>query len=244
MALIPAGSFLMGGQSCIHWNATSGKAICDKYNPGEDYPPHTVTLDSFSIDIYEVTNAQYAECVAVGQCRPPDVEFRASKNANLPVTQVTWYDAQAYCTWRGARLPTEAEWEKAARGGLEAKWYPWGDDKPVCEPGAAYGAQSHDCWPNEVLAVGSFGSNGYGLYDTSGNVSEWVNDWYQNDYYTVSPGSNPQGPETGAMKVHRGGSYWDDADTWNIDNLGPAYRGTRDPGDAFFETGFRCALGP
>jgi formylglycine-generating enzyme required for sulfatase activity len=211
MVLIPAGSFQMGGMWC---SITSGGTCLEK-KPDEKNPPHTVTLDAYTIDQYEVTNAQYAECVAARQCRPPDFDnfnhgeayYGARAYANYPMTLVTWYDAEAYCTWRGARLPSEAEWEKAARGGLELKFYPWGDEEPDCILGAVNGAQSEKCHPGDTLHVGSFAANGYGLFDMAGNVSEWVNDWFQEDYYTVSPSVNPPGPETGATKVIRGGSF-------------------------------------
>lgn len=221
LACIPAGEFRMGS------------------NENDDESPvHTVYLDAFWMNQTEVTNAMYAQCVDAGKCNlPSDTgRFYDSGYQDHPVVYMSWHDAQAYCKWRGARLPTEAEWEKAARGGLEGKTYPWGDETPVCTSGAINGAQYRSC-DGQTVAVGSFAANGYGLYDMSGNVWEWVADWYDSGYYGSSPSSNPAGPEEGSSRVLRGGSWFDyDRD------LRLAYRsGMYFPNVSDNDNGFRCA---
>ena len=243
MALIPAGSFQMGGLKCM----LSSGGTCLSSEPGDDNPPHTVTLVAFKIDIYEVTYAQYAACEAAGMCRPLDSshtslsgDYGKSSYANHPITDVTWYDAVAYCTWRGGRLPSEAEWEKAARGGLQGMIYPWGDEKPVCTPGAENGAHTDNCQPSSTAAVGTYGSNAFGLFDMTGNVAEWMNDWYQSDYYAASPGSNPPGPESGETRVIRGGSF-ENVPSLQENNLSVFYRsGYTSPSTSLWDLGFRC----
>ncbi|MCJ7435290.1 MAG: formylglycine-generating enzyme family protein [Anaerolineales bacterium] len=243
MALIPAGSFQMGSE-----------------RTDDEKPIHTVTLNAFEMDVYEVTNARYAECVAAGPCQPPEMDtfgtrkdyYGRTQYPNHPVINVSWYDAQAYCEWRGARLPSEAEWEKAARGGLAGKLYSWGDDFPVCTPGAPNGAQSEYC-PSQsdmaqTMAVGNFVPNGYGLFDMIGNAAEWVNDWYESDYYSRSPDSNPMGPgtnPTGYMipKVVRGGAY-ESSSSYLAATLRVATRGQYIPEYGSLSIGFRCAASP
>jgi formylglycine-generating enzyme required for sulfatase activity/tRNA A-37 threonylcarbamoyl transferase component Bud32 len=195
MALIPAGEFEMGNE------------IVD----GEG-PVHTVYLDAYWIDKYEVTNTQYSLCVQSGECGPPNSnDFGNIIYDKHPVVSVNLYDVQAYCEWSGGRLPTEAEWEKAARGGLEGQLYPWGNQDPTCTFGAENGAQHRDCG-GQTVEVGSFAPNGYGLFDMAGNVWEWVSDWYHWEYYLVSPAENPRGPSSGAIHVLRGGSWHDSQD--------------------------------
>ncbi len=224
LALIPAGSFEMGSDTGFD----------------DEQPVHTVFLDDFYIDTYEVTNELYAACVDEGACPERNAsELRDSSFAQHPVQSVTWYDAQTYCEWRAAKLPTEAQWEKAARGGLTGLDHPWGNEAPICTVGALNGAQFGSC-NGQTVPVGSFSSNGYGLFDMAGNVWEWVADWYDESYYgSQSEWNNPGGPAAGEYKVLRGGS-------WNFseDYLRAADRDGNEPTFTFSGFGFRCSRSP
>jgi len=225
MALIPAGAFTMGGEK------ETALSECEKYFSGcalnewylNESPIHEVTLNAFTMDLYEVTNSKYKECVAAGSCTPPTRKSSSTRSAyydavefaEYPVIWVSWDQAQTYCEWRGARLPTEAEWEKAARG-TEARLYPWGETFESGE-GNFCDANCKEPWANQnfddgfadTSPVGSFanGVSPYGLYDMGGNVDEWVADWYGADYYATSPNLNPHGPESGFRHSMRGGSF-------------------------------------
>jgi formylglycine-generating enzyme required for sulfatase activity len=241
MMFVPAGEFLMGS------------AFADPKAGPDEKPRHTVFLDAFWIDRTEVTNARYVQFLnALGNhmgacagnvCAETKVEDRYSHILHQdgrygvepgfgehPATQVTWYGAQAYCTWAGARLPSEAEWEKAARS-IDARPYPWGGEAPDCSR-----AQYGDCGGATVPAGGrSAGASPYGVLDMAGNVWEWVADWYDPAYYGFSPAQNPRGPETGLRKVFRGGSW----------GYPPAFMRASDrarnrPTYAGFNVGFRC----
>jgi len=191
MALIPAGTFEMGDSN---WMERSR-------------PVHRVELDEFYMDLREVTNGQYRVFMEQTGHREPSYWNDTKYNqTNQPVVGVDWNDAVAYAKWAGKRLPTEAEWEYAARGGLVGKRYPWGDE--ISHDDANYSETvGKDKWDRQAAPVGSFEANGYGLYDMAGNVYEWCQDWYGENYYSSSPAKNPPGPGTGSYRVLRGGSW-------------------------------------
>lgn len=220
---IPAGEFEMGND----------------YGDTDERPVHTVYLDAFYMYQTEVTNAMYALCVEDGVCDPPDGTYYSDPAYNdHPVVNVSWYDSEDYCRWAGGRLPTEAEWEKAARGGLVGAVFPWGNSYPVCTPGAENGAQYNKC-DGPTVPVGSFAPNGYGLYDMAGNVWEWVGDWYDEDYYANSPYENPTGPTNSFYRVWRGGSWY-----FAVGYMSVAYRTFDSPDFSNIVLGFRCVISP
>lgn len=205
LKLVPAGEFVMGAEP------ETALAICEATSVGctlEDFldesPPHAVYLNSFWIYATEVTNAQYRICVEAGVCSlPAFLEFYdQALFADHPAVYVSWYQAEAYCDWAGGRLPTEAEWEKSARG-EDGRLFPWGD-----HPDCGY-ANLKGCTQGLTADVGTFpeGASPYGILDLAGNAAEWVADWYDPAYYAVSPPENPQGPAEGEMKAARGGSW-------------------------------------
>jgi formylglycine-generating enzyme required for sulfatase activity len=227
MRLVPAGEFTMGSEN--GWDDA-------------EKPPHQVYLDAFYMDIYEVTNAAYRACVSAGVCTPPKKTSSYARSSyygdsqydNYPVIYVDWYQAKAYCEWRGGSLPTEAQWEKAARG-TDGRTYPWGEGISCSQ--ANYWGQYGGC-VGDTTEVGRYesGKSPYGIYDLAGNVWEWVADWYDPNYYAHSPSSNPLGPSSGQYRVLRGGS-------WYIigSDVRSANRSNYAPGNILYNVGFRCA---
>ncbi|MFO0775410.1 MAG: formylglycine-generating enzyme family protein [Nitrospiraceae bacterium] len=233
MILIPAGSFPMG------------VPIGDRDGGRDEYPRHHVTLDDYYLDKYEVTNAQYIAFVQATNHRVPQHPKDDTRNLwqkglmpesikDQPVINVDWYDAEAYCKWAGKRLPTEAEWEKAARGGDDRR-FPWGNVEPTAKH-----LNYLQRWHGEktLMPVGSYeaGKSPFGVYDMAGNVWEWVNDWYDPTYYEKSPEKNPPGPETGAEKVLRSSGWAVEAPLVRVFT-----RVSSNPQIRNETTGFRCA---
>ncbi len=233
--LVPAGEFTMGSMGA------------DSTRSSDERPQHKVYLDAFLIDRTEVTNAMYAKCVAAGVCKAPS-DIRSSTRskyyddtqyANYPVINVSWDAAQVYCKWAGGRLPTEAEWEKAARGPStgsgDGHIYPWGDAPPDVQR-ANFANNVGDTTPVGAYAAGA---SPYGALDMAGNVWEWVADWYDETYYASASARNPPGPGSGQDRVLRGGSW--KHDQWAVR---AATRNRMGPGNVYYLVGFRCARSP
>ena len=231
MALIPAGSFEMG----------------DHLDGMSNAPVHTVTLDAFYMDVHEVTVGQFKQFVNQSGYdwwpdRPDNLNrwnevAKYSPGDDYPMVFVNWNDATAYAEWVGKRLPTEAEWEYAARGGLEGQRYPWGD-KLTGNDTNYFATGGRDQWQYSA-PVGSFEANSYGLYDMAGNVGEWCADWFGKDYYSNSPAKNPLGPETGSGRVLRGGGWSSVTDTgMRVDRRGFS----TPPNGRRNYYGFRCVI--
>jgi len=232
MVLVPAGIFKMG---CNKGVACEG-------------PAHVVDMDAFYVDKFEVTNAQYLACELDLHCnQPKNTRYYDNPNySSHPVVFIDWDMAANYCAWRGARLPTEAEWEKAARAsGTEMLAYPWGDRfngdlLNFCDINCTSSGKnrSYNDGYSDTAPVGSYegGKSPYGAYDMAGNVIEWVADWYDEDYYFSSPSNDPQGPEDGIYRVLRGGSWYN-----NSSYVRTFVRTSLSPTVAYNYVGFRCA---
>ena len=223
LAYVPAGEFVMGS------NLTFG-------------PEHKIYLDAFWVDQTEVTNKMYAQCVAKNKCDPPTkVEsythsdyYGNTKFNEYPVLYINWNMANGYCEWAGRRLPTEAEWEKSARG-TNTNTYPWGEESPNAN------LLNFNNNLRDTTEIGTYpnGASIYGALDMAGNVWEWVNDWYSETYYQDSPLSNPLGPDSGTYRVLRGGSWSN-----RVDDVRTTSRIKYDPMDTSNGIGFRCARSP
>jgi len=223
MVYVPEGAFTMGSNTL-----------------SDEKPVHTVYLDAYWIDQTEVTNAMYALCVQAGTCQPPDQTSSTMRNSyydnfqysDYPVIYVDWDQANCYCQWAEARLPTEAEWEKAARG-LNEWLYPWGNRIAECS------LSNYSGCVGDTTAVGKYpsGASPYGALDMAGNVWEWVADIYDSGYYAYSPSNNPQGATSGYFRILRGGSWINYAGIF----IRTANRGWYDSSRANDTIGFRCA---
>jgi formylglycine-generating enzyme required for sulfatase activity len=237
MVLVPAGEFLMGSDS---WS-------------GSERPAHVVYLDSYYIDQFEVSNQAFADFLnevgnqiegVAGKAHwveenDPDLQIQRIGDfwqvnpgrEDHPMNEVTWFGARAFCEWRTARLPSEAEWEKAARG-TDGRTYPWGETEPTCEmanfAGCNYDSVPVDSYPDWV--------GPYGTYNMAGNVHEWTHDWYDEAYYSNSPKENPTGPENGDYKIFRGASWFNG----NFQTR-TTYRYPKLPVLTYVANGFRCA---
>ena len=221
---IPAGEFKMGSDG----------------GSDNERPSHMVHLDEFWIDETEVTIHMYSLCVKAKVCKEPRNKssalyanyYGSPDFENYPVIHVDWNMAKTYCEWAGRRLPTEAEWEKAARG-EQSLIYPWGDEEPNAR------LLNFEDERRDVTAVGSYpnGASPYGVLDMAGNAWEWVADWYRETYYAHSPDANPLGPRSGQERVLKGGSWHDNSIVVRASN-----RAHRAPDDACVNCGFRCAV--
>ena len=225
MALVSAGEFTMGHE----W-----------FYASNEKPEHQIYLDAFYMDKYEVTNALYKDCIEAGGCTLPQNSSSNTRSSyydnsefnDYPVVYIDWSQSKAYCEWRGASLPTEAQWEKAARGADERS-YPWGEGLD-CDK-----ANYSHCKSGDTTPVGSYenGKSPYGIYDLSGNVWEWVADWYDSNYYANSPSTNPLGPASGQYRILRGGA------SGYYNYYGPTAYARNKYSQEFgsFNIGFRCA---
>lgn len=227
IVLVPGGEFIMGSDPAD-----------DPYFWGAEAPSHTVAINSFWIYRTEVTQRMYQVCDEQNACPAPVLindpiakQYGNPRFSEYPVVMITWQSALAYCQWAGGRLPTEAEWEKAARG--EDGWlFPWGND-----PDAKNRANFSSPGPE---AVGSYplGSSPYGVYDLAGNVLEWVNDFFESGYYQYSPLENPLGPLSGERKIIRGGAF----NHSTVDGLRTVARASLRSADTRVSVGFRCVI--
>ena len=218
MVQVPAGDFTMG---C---------GTTDTQCRADEEPSHVVTLSAFEIDRTEVTQDQYAACVGAQACGAPLCDWDCTKT-DFPAGCVEWAQAKAYCAWAGKRLPTEAEWEKAARG-TDGRLYPWGNDNPDCAHVNMASCGAHA----EPVGMLPAGASPYGALDMAGNVVEMVADWYDPGFYQVSPTDDPTGPATGTRYGGRGGGYKSEP-VWQRCSARDWY----DLTDESPPLGFRCA---
>lgn len=245
MVDIPAGEFQMGCNEAV-----------DDQCYEDEYPYHAVTLSAYQIGKYEVTVGEYQQCVTNGACNnngdythyytntdESSCNLGADGKGSHPMQCVTWYGAKAYCEWIGRRLPTEAEWEKAARG-IDGRIYPWGNEPIVSCDNAVIDDENAGgiggCGASGTMPVGSKpnGVSPYGAYDMVGSVWELVNDRYASDYYASSPTNNPMGPETGDLSVLRGGAW---TEGYPDQSLRTSCRANGPPVYLSAVYGFRCA---
>ena len=225
MVYVPEGDFEMGSDD----------------GDSDEAPVRQVYLDEYWIDKYEVSNSQYALCVSAGACSQPSQTKSYTRNSyygnpeydHYPVMYVSWYDASDYCQWAGGELPTEAQWEKAARG-QDGRTYPWGNDSPDSSL-----ANYYDEYVGDTTEVGNYPAGGspYGTLDMAGNLWEWVRDWYGD--YDLNETNNPLGQASGEYKVIRGGSWY-----FNYRSIRAAGRFFNYPTYSYLVGGFRCSSPP
>ncbi len=242
MVLVPEGAFLMGSNRQV-----------DRSSYPQEFPQRTVEVDAYEIDKYEVTTVQYLRYVLANKL-PPLVDWKwggvfQETMASHPVMHVSWFEADAYCKWAGKRLPTSAEWEKAARG-TDGRIYPWGN-QPAGLSRANFGRTGLSgpvrdrpervlLYP-PIISVDKYENavSPYGLFNMAGNVAEWTADWYDPGYYKYAPNKNPKGPPHGSSKAFRGGGWVDSTPA-----VRPAQRNGADPMTRMNWLGFRCARDP
>jgi formylglycine-generating enzyme required for sulfatase activity len=233
MVLVPAGEFLMGS------------AETDPSASDDEKPRHLVYVDTFWIDKTEITNAQYRLCREAGACSEPQAQFIDFMDDPLPVVGIDWNQAKTYCEWVGARLPTEAEWEKAARG-IDGRLYPWGNEFDgarlnYCDTNCIADWRDFDADDGYrfTAPVGNYlaGASPYGVLDMSGNVWEWTADWYAADSYQRATYRNPTGPVEGLQRVIRGGSWY-----YQDKSVRIAKRHKDTPTSRYDNIGFRCLM--
>jgi formylglycine-generating enzyme required for sulfatase activity len=233
MVLIPQGAFEMGSRRSLRELDPVAIFQADRHMLGPEDPAHEVILDAYYIDLHEAANSDYKKYLeATGSKALP--RYWDDPNFNQPTQPVvgtTWKEAQAFCQWNNKRLPTEAQWEKAARGKRPVK-YPWGNEEP---DKTRLNFNSHI---GKTAPVGSYptGKSDYGVFDLSGNVAEWVQDWHFPEYYLFSPKENPPGPEKGHYKIIRGGNWKNKAEDVRL-----TYRNATVPKARSKTVGFRCA---
>jgi formylglycine-generating enzyme required for sulfatase activity len=260
MVYVPAGEFMMGTnregismarQLCREVSGDMAVSVCSPQAFADEQPAHPVTVTDFWIDRTEVTNRQYQRCVETGACRPPEKAgsftrvsyFGVPTYQDYPVIWINWQQAADYCAWAGGRLPTEAEWEYAARG-PESRIFPWGDTFDgtrlnYCDAGCASGVidvRVDDGYP-DTAPVGAFpdGASWCGALDMAGNVREWVSDWFGR--YPAEAQVNPTGPPVGESRIPKGGCWLD-----RPDDVRSANRGENTPNYTRHKVGFRCAM--
>jgi formylglycine-generating enzyme required for sulfatase activity len=229
MVYVPAGDFNMGSNNGL----------------SQEQPVHTVGLDAYWIDETEVTNTMYAKCVQAGVCQQPKSTnsstrrsfYGAADYANYPVVFVTWENANTYCQWAKADLPTEAEWEKAARG-TDGRTYPWGNNAPTCSLANFWKMDENRGCFGDTSPVGTYpaGASSYRALDMAGNVMEWGTDWYDLQYYARSLPSNPSGPDWGTNRILRGGAWG-----YGEEYISSSFRYGHLPSSTDPNIGFRCS---
>lgn len=283
LVYVPAGEFLMGGTTTLveqlRQSASTKDAPLDwfrvKRNTADDEPAHTVFLDAYWIDRTEVTIAQYKKCVASGACAEVAPQpghnseeylpiYNNPDYSGHPVAYVDWEMASAYCAWAERRLPTEAEWEKAARG-ADGRMFPWGNFQTTAHvnlpplgctndiassPYHPEGQAEPFCalpQPGDwTTKAGEFpeGASPFGAFDMGGNVSEWVSDWYSPSWYASSPASNPAGPETGTVHVYRGSNFTANPNDGELFITLRSHGSEVEKQNYWSSLGFRCASDP